>query len=199
MTDCAALAERVGRLNASFAERMAAEPTEVTPYPADFLRRGAIYHIACDGDYGPSLMTVGCVDPDFVVSLGGNPDGFYRLADRAGLLLDTADRRTRYVATFLDATKDLLRMTVFLDKFPDLRRTPATTPAEVERYDALREKYGPVVRPLALTPGSPPWQGRAFALVIWDLVQYDVALAADGRVTVKTIVLEKDLPLCLEL
>src|SRR5438270_533735 len=84
-----------------------------TPYPTDFFGRGAVYHIACNGRYGPALFTCGVIEPDFAVPLGNNPKGFFQLAARAEVVLDTPERRDRYVATFLDTTKDLLKRTQF--------------------------------------------------------------------------------------
>ena len=198
MPEKSALVKLIESVSPSFAQKMQKEPTKITPYPADFLRRGEVLHIACNGPYGPSLMTVGYLAPDFIVSLGSNPEGFYQLAARGGLVLDTPERRARYVKTFLDTTKELHKRTQFLDKFPDLRKTPQTTPEELKRYQALKEQYDSLIRPLSLAP-QPPWQGRTYALVIWDLVQYDVTLAADGKVTIATAVVEKTLPLCLQL
>ena len=197
MSDTALLAKRVETLDPEFAKRMLKEPTTITPYAADFFKNGAVTHVACNGRYGPVQMNVG-VAGDFVVSLLGDPAAYFRLAAKAGLQLDTAARRDAYVRVFLEATKDLSRRTQFLDAFPDYRKTDQTTPAETERYNAIKKALGPIVKPLALSPTA-PFKGKAFALVNWDLTEYQVALAADGKITVAVQALEKNMPLCLQL
>ena len=65
MADPMILAKRIAPLLPPFAEQMRSDPTKVTPYQTDFLKQGAVYHIACNGAYGPSLMTVGLAEPNF--------------------------------------------------------------------------------------------------------------------------------------
>jgi hypothetical protein len=198
MAELDIILKRVEAIDPEFARLMRADPTKVTRLPVDFLRNGRIYHIASNGRYGPRLMTLGIVEPDFAVSLGGNPDGFVELARRAGLLFDTPDRRDRYARTFLDTTKNLARRTQFIDKFPALRETNQTTPQELQRFHETKTKYGPMIKPLRLSEQQ-PWKGKAYALVLWDLVEYDVTLTEEGKMEVKTTVLEPGMPTCIDL
>jgi hypothetical protein len=198
MADSITLAKRMAPLLPPFAEQMRSVPTKITPYQTDCLKQGVIYHSACNGKYGPSLMTVGLAEPNFTVLLAENPDGFYQLAAKVGLVLDTPERRNRYVWTFLDTTKSMSVRTQFLTKFPELRRTPETTPEDLERFQALKDKFGSVVQKLNLS-AQEPWKGKAFALVLWDLVQYEVTLTPTGQITIAKTVLEKEMPLCLDL
>jgi hypothetical protein len=198
MSEVQMILQRVETLDAEFARRMKKEPTKVTRVPAGFFKKGTIYHIAVNGRYGPVMMTLGIAEPDYSVSLSNNPDGFFELAKRAGTQLDAPQLRDAYVRVFLDTTKNLAKRTQFLDKFPDLRQTDTTTPQDLERYHALKEKYGKTIRPLHLSEDE-PWTGKAYALVIWDLVEYDVTLQEDGKIEVKTNVLEKTMPICLQL
>jgi hypothetical protein len=197
MPDNAAINKLVESIDPSFAQAMKANPSKVTPLPSTFFAHGRLYHIAVNGPYGPQLMTLGVVDPDIAISLGSNPKGFFQLAGRAGLLMDTQHRRDSYVGTFLDTTKDLAKRTQFLNSLPPLRKNMQPTQKELVRYQELKAKYGPLIKPLSLTT-TQPWKGEAYALVIWDLVKYEVTLQPDGKVAVNTTVLEKNMPTCID-
>src|SRR4051812_37170118 len=103
--------QHVQKLDPEFASNMRKDPTEVNRLPSDFFRNGRVYQIVSRGRYGPRLMTLGVAEPDFAVSLSANPDGFFDLAKRAGVVLDTPDRRERYARVFLETTKDLTQRT----------------------------------------------------------------------------------------
>jgi hypothetical protein len=187
------LAKRVEPLEPAYARMLRAHGTKITAYATPFLRRGEIYQVLYRGPYGPAVFTVGCVGPDFTVLLPLNPEGFWQLVARGGLVLDTTEKRTRYVVTFLETTRNFARRFQLLNRFDDIPKLPNPTPAEAERYQELRKKYAPVIHALELS-GQPPWKGTAFALQRQDLVSIDVQLTPDGKVETTTNILEKDFP-----
>jgi hypothetical protein len=169
---------------------------EITAPPAPFLRCGAIYDVEYFGRYHPTYFHVAWLQERPTRALS-QPSKLLAFVREAGLMLDTEERRTTYVKTFirLDAAYQQLLESVQDFRFTVARDMSDPSVAELLSIDpqapirdqiALRrhieDVLGKRIKPLRL-PGSAPWRGAIHAIkkpVM--LVRLDVTLGPSGDV-----------------
>ena len=101
-------------------------------------------------------LVFGCADPDFTVPLAHNPEGFFQLAEKAGLDLSSAELRLGYVQTFLETTGDLSQRFQVLRSYSEIKIINRASDEEVARYKQLEGKFGSVIQPPKVSD-QPPW------------------------------------------
>ena len=122
-----------------------------------------------------------------------NPEGFFALAQKGGLRLDTPSLRLNYVRIFLDTTRMTSERLEFLKSVDDIQLINMPTDEEKRRYQEIREKYRAVVQPPSITENS-PWHAKLYAVKGQDLVVFNADLNEDGRVQAQVTKLESNLP-----
>jgi hypothetical protein len=168
--------------------------TEVDQYPTPFFGSAVIYRIVHNAPRRPLWFPIGCAEPDFTTSLTMDPQAFFELARRGGLVLNTPALRINYLRTFFDTTRMTNERLEFLRSVDDIPLINMPTEEEKQRHQQIRDKFRPLVQAPSITESS-PWQAKLYALKGQDLVVFDAVLNEDGRVQSQVTKLESNLPI----
>jgi hypothetical protein len=194
MDDRANLARLVAPLNAETARLIADERTTVERLPTPFLLKGIVFKVVHRGKHKPIGLTVGYALADnFTALLPGDPAAFEKVAQKAGVRLDSPPLRVAYAVTMLETTRRFDTSFGVIRDIQDLRVLPAATPEESARLAALEEKYRGMLK-LPNGAGEPPWRLPIHAIVGADLWRFDVTLEANGKFALEKTKLEENVP-----
>jgi hypothetical protein len=193
MPDAKELASRLSATDAPSAEFVRAPEAQLTAYPTPFFTKGGVIKVLRNLPSHPALLFVGW-SPELVIALTGKPEAFTQLAAKAGLSLDSAEKRNGYVRAYYETTRVMSKRFQVLDKIEDLKPRPNLPPPEQARLAEIQKAHGPAVKPVAMSD-APPYKGSLFAVKDQALVRYDVTLAASGELDAKETTLEPNLPI----
>jgi hypothetical protein len=193
MPDAKELASRLSATDGPSAAFVSAPEARLTAYPTPFFSTGVVVRVQRNLPTHPALLFVGS-SPELVVTLTGKPSAFPQLAAKAGLSLDSADKRNGYVRAYYETTRIMSKRFDVLDKIEDLKPRPNLPPAEQTRLAEIQKTHGPAVKPVAMSD-APPYKGSLFAVKDQALVRYDVTLQPSGELEAKEITLEPNLPI----
>lgn len=168
--------------------------TEIDQYPTPFFGSAAIYRIVHHAPRRPIVFPIGCAEPDFTTGLTMNPEGFFALAQKGGLRLNTPSLRLNYLRVFFDTTRMTNERLEFVRSVDDIPLINMPTEEEKQRHQQIRDKYRPLVQAPSITENG-PWQAKLYALKGQDLVVFDAVLNEDGRVQSQVTKLESNLPI----
>jgi hypothetical protein len=195
MSDRDPLAQLIEPINADVARMVRDPATTVERLDTPFLLQGLIFRVDWRGPYKPVTLTIGYARRDnFTVLLPLNHEGFQELVARAGVALDTDENRVALAVTELETTRRFDETFVVLRSFRDLRLMTNPTPADEQRFRALKQQYGPLIE-LPRTGGNGPWTLPIYVLSRDELCLFTVMLDAAGSSTIAKTVLEADTPL----
>lgn len=166
--------------------------------PAPFLADGAIAVVRCRAPSRPIELAVGLAGQDGAALLSGDPAAFLDLCARAGLRLDTPERRAAYLDAFLEATRRRDAPFQVLRSADEIAPRPGLSAEAADRHRALVARLAGVIRPPALSEGA-PCRYRLFALEGRALVEVELELRPDGRVRAGRAVIEDRLPVTYSL
>jgi hypothetical protein len=184
---------------------------EITAHPAPFLRCGAIYDVEYFGHNHPSYFHVAWL-PERPTRALSQPSDLLAFVREAGLDLDTEERRTTYVKTFLglDAAYQQLLESVQDFRFVVARDMSDPSVAELLSIDPqapirdqiglrrhIEDEIGKRIKPLRL-PEPAPWRGAIHAIKKpVTLVRLDVTLGPSGDVGVREKTLATGVPVMM--
>ena len=193
--DAKELASRLSATDQPSAQFVSAPEAQLTPYPTPFFGKGGVFKVLRNLPTHPALLFVGW-SPELVVALTAKPDAFTQLAAKAGLSLDTPEKRNGYVRAYYETTRIMSKRFEVLDKIEDIKARPNMPPPEQARFAEIQKTHGPVVKPVSMSDAA-PYKGSIFAAKDMALVRYDVTLSANGEVDAKETVLEPSLPIAI--
>lgn len=197
-----------------FADLIQQRRAEITTPLTPFLRCGAIHDVEYFGGHHPTYFHVAWL-PERPTRALSRPSDLLAFVREAGLVLDTDERRTTYVKTFLglDTAYQQLLESVQDFHFAVARDMSDPSVAEILSIDPqahirdqiglrrhIEDVIGKSIKPLRL-PGSAPWRGAMHAIKKTDtlLVRLDVTLGPSGDVAVREKTLATGVPVTISL
>ncbi len=183
------LAKRFERDDPDTAALIMAADSTVERIATPFLNNGRIYKISKFAPSRAIIVYVGLDPKDFQVKLNANEDGYFELAERAGLNITKNENRISYVTTFLETVESKNKRLRVIESVDDIERRPNLDQQKQEEFEAFREKYGKVIK-------APETKGDAvelFAVKGQDLVKATATISVAGKIALQETVLEQDL------
>jgi len=188
------LAARVEHIGKEAADLVRNPDAQVTRLATPFFRDGAVYRVIYNGRYHPIAFSVGTAERHYAIMLPLSPGGFFELAAKAGVSLDTPDSRVSYAEVFLESTRDFRRRFQIIKNASEIELLPNATPEQKKRYEALVDKYEPLIRaPRASSLSS--GEIVLYALVGESLFEIRLKISGEGKIVRSDTVLERDLPI----
>lgn len=169
------------------------EAVTIEPLPAPFLVDGGIFGVTDHATMMVSTGFIGWAGADFAVTLSGNRSAFQTLVARAGVNIGNAELAAAFVQTLLDTTAKLDFRHQVLKSSQEIPVRPGCTEEEARRIAEVKQRYQAIIKPLAVVLEDGVVRARVFALVVQDLVRFDVDVQRDGRFAISETVLEADL------
>jgi hypothetical protein len=198
MVDIPEIARRFEATEPDLAARIRDPGTTAEDIPLPFLKPGQQFAegITRTGRY-PTKFPV-LLEGDRATFLGDRPDELKRIARESGFRLDTPAAAVAYVAMLLRLGQPYSRRLMVLNKFTDVPLTTNPSAEERARYDALAAKYANVIRPPVAEVRNGVATGVAYVVHAQDLERVTFSVSPDGRADVRQDVLERDLPIDLQ-
>lgn len=198
MVDIAEIARGFEAPEPALAARIRDPRTTAEEIPLAFLKpdQRFVEVITRTGRY-PTKFPV-LLERNRVVFLGDRPDELKRIARESGFRLDTPAAAVAYVAMLLRLGQPYSRRLVVLDRFTDVPLMARPSAEERARYDALATKYANVIRPPASEVRNGVATGVAYVVRAQDLERVTFSVFPDGRAEITQDVLDRDLPIDLQ-
>jgi hypothetical protein len=169
--------------------------TTLTPYPAPFLTRHAIWAVENFAHHHPIFLFFAQAEGGEARILTGDPVAFVRVAQDDGVRIAAPEEAVAYASAYLWTTRDTDVLFSILTSVDDLRTVPNPTAEEGRQIEDLRSRYGDVV--------TPPFAGAVDDLFIVTLFasrnqaleRHALTVSRGGDVSDDVETLERDLPL----
>lgn len=158
-----------------------------------FLTDGGVVKVVNRGPRVERISFVGWAGKDFGVFLSGNPSAFEQLVSRSKVVLPSDDSRAAFARMLLETTANLnfrFQLLMSVNQIPD---RPGATKEELDRNAQIRGRYQKAINGPAIERRGAETRVSYFALVVQDLVRFDVDVDGRGKFRLERTILEKDL------
>ena len=186
------LARRVEKIDTNSASVIRSADSKIEQLSTPFFRVGKIYRVSKFLPTRPLVIFIGVDDKDFTVVLNANREGYFELAEKAGLLLERRDVRLDYIRTYLETVESKDKRLQILQSVSDIKERPNLDEAEQKEFAEFQAKYEKTIQPPQINE-SIPYKAIFFVVKGQDLVRLDITLMPDGKITPEETVLEKNL------
>jgi hypothetical protein len=194
MIDKESLAKRLDSLDSHSATMVRAPQSKLEQIPTPFFQRGSIYLVNYRIPTRPVVFSVGYAESGFTALLAANPEGYFNLAEKAGLQLDNSERRIAYLRTFLETTRSFGERFQLLNDVKEIHPRPNLSEVDLQRFRELSDKYKSIIRPPVISD-QPPWESVIFAIRRQNLVRIVLKLTNNGRVQMNETIIDKEIPI----
>lgn len=163
------------------------------PLATPFLTDGGVVKVVNRGPRVERTSFVGWAGKDFGVFLSGNPSAFEQLVSRSKVALPSDDARVAFARTLLETTANLnfrFQLLMSASQIPD---RPGATKDELDRNAQIRGRYQKAINGPAIERRGAETRVSYFALVVQDLVRFDVDVGGTGKFRLEKTIVEKDL------
>lgn len=137
---------------------------------------------------------VGLASDGTAVRLTSHLDGFDTMVSEAGVKVDQASTAVDVAAVYPDATRSFQTVSYRVASLDDVKWIPAPDAAERAKRTQIEDSYGDRVsapRPKQTDAG---WQMHVWTVSGQSLIDHDLTVAADAKVTDKPTTVVSDLP-----
>jgi hypothetical protein len=157
--------------------------SEVTEWPAPFLKRYRIYRVEHFATHRPVLLYAGYAPGAKLIVLNGDPAKFVALAHADGVQIRSVEMALAYVEALFETTRDMSELTYVVRGVEDILFRAGHAPVLRSPIEAPRG---------TLVPGGVDVTLYVMRQAVLERRRY--AVAEDGSVTVHADALERDLP-----
>jgi hypothetical protein len=183
------------------AATMVAERTsEVTVYPAPFLKHYRIYRVLYYSPYKPILLYLGFAPekPEAAIySLAGNPPAYHQMARADEVDLSTPDLAISYVTVFLEVTRNMYELVYQVTSVDQIRFLRKLSHEQLQAKEALTEKYRSALTP---PPGVVTEEGYmvvAHVVRQQELERHTFKVRRNGDMESQITVIEQAMPVVI--
>lgn len=165
----------------------------VEPLETAFLIGGGVVKVVNRGPRVERISFVGWSGKDFGIFLSGNPAAFEQLVSTSKVALPSDDSRVAFARTLLETTANLNFRFQLLSSANQIPDRPGATKEELDRNAQIRGRYQKVINGPAIEHRGAETRVSYFALVVQDLVRFDVDVGGSGKFRLEKTIVEKDL------
>lgn len=165
----------------------------VEPLETPFLVGCGVVKVVNRGPRVERISFVGWSGKDFAIFLSGNPAAFEQLVSTCKASLPSDDSRVAFARTLLETTANLnfrFQLLTSANQIPD---RPGATKEELDRNAQVRGRYQKAINGPMVEKRGAETRVTYFALVVQDLVRFDVDVGGNGKFRLEKSVVEKDL------
>jgi len=186
------LAQRLEKVDVDSANIIRNADSKLKQLSTPFFRVGKIYRVSQSLTTRPLVIFIGIDEKDFAAVLNANPDGYFELAKKSELVLETRDLKLDYAKTFLETVESKNKRLLILQNVKDIKERPNLDETKKKEFVAFQSKYEKIIVPPYVND-SIPYEATFFVVKKQDLVRLDLYVSADGKIEIKDTVLEKNI------
>lgn len=192
------LSKALSKLNATYADAVATDTSDVDPYPAPFLKQHKIYLVV---SYPPNPQIgyyVGYAPGEKEAHiLTGSPEAYVSMAKEDGVTIDSPEKAAEYVKAALEVTRSMSGLVYVAESVDGVRFQGNLDDDEEKLKKAFKEKYRSRIKPPYAEPAGDGYHVTAFVVENDIVYRHSVIVSKEGDMKSEVTKLEEGLPLMM--